>query len=194
MQKIILASRSPRRKQILELANVPFEVNSMETDESYPDGLTPQEVTIYIARNKAEAVYSKLNNDYKQSSAVNPPLLSADTVVVLGKEIIGKPADRTEAIKTLQKLSGKKHKVITGVVILNNNKEITFSDVTEVEFHLLSQDQIEYYVDNYKPFDKAGAYAIQEWIGAVAIRRINGDFYNVMGLPVSRIIMELNKI
>ncbi len=194
MQKIILASRSPRRKQILELANVPFEVNSIETDESHPADLTPEEITIYIARNKAKAVCHTLNYKNKQSSAVNLPLLSADTIVVLDNEIIGKPADRNAAIKTLQKLSGKQHEVITGVVILYNNKEVAFADVTEVEFHLLSIEQIEYYVDNYKPFDKAGAYAIQEWIGAVAIKRINGDFYNVMGLPVSRVIMELNKI
>ncbi|MEP6595546.1 MAG: Maf family nucleotide pyrophosphatase [Ginsengibacter sp.] len=190
MQKIILASQSPRRKQLLEWAEIPFEVISRETDESYPAGLLPQEVAIHIARNKALAV---LHTD-KDTPYTQTPILAADTIVVLNNEIIGKPVNRSDAIKILQKLSGKKHLVITGVIIIFNKKEVAFADNTEVEFHRLTNEQIEFYVDNYKPFDKAGAYAIQEWIGVVGIKSVNGDFYNVMGLPISRVLLELEKI
>ena len=192
MQKIILASQSPRRKQLLQWAEIPFEVKSNETDESYPSDLSPQEVSVHIARNKALAV---LHTDKSTDvSLVQIPILAADTIVVLNNEIIGKPLNRNDAIKILQKLSGKKHLVITGVVILFNKNEVAFADKTEVEFHELTNDQIEFYVDNYKPFDKAGAYAIQEWIGVVGIKSVNGDFYNVMGLPISRVLIELEKI
>ncbi len=194
MQKIILASQSPRRKQILELANVPFEVCSIETDESYPSGLPAEEVAIYIAHNKATALYNKFSQEIKGLSIVSSPILSADTIVVLENTIIGKPKDRVDAIEILKKLSGRIHTVITGVAILFKSEEVSFAEITEVEFHALNNEQIEFYVDAYKPYDKAGAYAIQEWIGAVAIKRINGDFYNVMGLPVSRVLIELNKI
>ncbi|MEO6328596.1 MAG: Maf family protein [Ginsengibacter sp.] len=194
MQKIILASGSPRRKEILQLANIPFEVIIAETDESHPPGLSPQQVAVHIAQNKARAADEILSDKNIISKTLNLPVLSADTIVLLGNEIIGKPADRNDAIKILQKLSGKKHKVITGVVILHNKSEIAFADTTEVEFHKLTIKQIKYYVDNYKPFDKAGAYAIQEWIGVVGIKNINGDFYNVMGLPVSRVLIELKKL
>jgi septum formation protein len=194
MQKIILASGSPRRKQILELANIPFTVNIPETDENHPHGLSPEQVAIYIARNKAMAIYNGVANENQEPSNMKAPVLSADTIVVLDHEIIGKPVDRNDAIKILQKLSGKKHLVITGVVIFYNNTEVAFAAVTEVEFHALNNEQITYYIDNFKPFDKAGAYAIQEWIGAVGVKNINGDFYNVMGLPVSRVLIELQKI
>ena len=192
MQKIILASQSPRRKQLLEWAEIPFDVLVKETDESYPEDLSKQEIAIHIARNKALAVAKT----YKVSKNLIGlmPILAADTIVVLENEIIGKPTDRDDAIKILSRLSGKKHKVITGVVILTKEKEMTFSETTEVEFHVLSVAQIEFYVDNYKPYDKAGAYAIQEWIGVVGIKSIKGDFYNVMGLPVSRVVKELNKL
>jgi septum formation protein len=183
MQKIILASQSPRRKQLLEWAEVPFEIIVQETDESYPAYLSPTEIAIHIAKNKALAV--------KQSHNITIPILAADTIVVLQNEIIGKPKDREDAISILTKLSGNKHQVITGVVILHGNNEIAFADITEVEFHHLTQTQIEFYIDKYKPYDKAGAYAIQEWIGVVGIKTINGDFYNVMGLPVSRVVKEL---
>jgi len=200
MQKIILASQSPRRKQLLQWAEVPFEVRTNETPESYPPGLVPQQVAIHIARNKALAVWhgdnvcTKSNNDRNTNTIFNTPVLAADTIVVLKDEIIGKPNSRQDAIDTLSKLSGKKHSVITGVVILYKNNEVSFADVTEVEFYELSRQQIEFYVDKFKPFDKAGAYAIQEWIGVVGIRSINGDFYNVIGLPVSRVLMELQKM
>jgi len=121
-------------------------------------------------------------------------ILAADTIVVLGKRIIGKPKSREEAIQILSDLSGQKHAVITGVVIKKASKEISFADSTEVYFHELSREQIEFYIDKYKPYDKAGAYAIQEWIGVVGIKSVAGDFYNVMGLPVSRVVKELEKL
>lgn len=183
MQEIILASQSPRRKQLLEWAEIPFDVLVKETDESYPENLSIEEIAIHIARNKALAV--------KRSGNINIPILAADTIVVLQNEIIGKPKNRADAIKILSWLSGKQHKVITGVVILNCEKELSFSETTEVVFHELNLAQIEFYVDNYKPYDKAGAYAIQEWIGVVGIKSVKGDFYNVMGLPVSRVVQAL---
>ncbi|HEV8081211.1 MAG TPA: Maf family nucleotide pyrophosphatase [Chitinophagaceae bacterium] len=186
MQKIILASQSPRRKQLLQWAEVPFEAIIKETDERYPKHLPPSEIAMHIAKNKALAV--KLS----QGDAV--PILSADTIVVLNKNVIGKPGGREDAIQILSTLSGEKHLVITGVCILFNQKEIVFADTTEVEFYDLSMEQIVFYVDKYKPYDKAGAYAIQEWIGVTGIKSIKGDFYNVMGLPVSRVVKELNKL
>ena len=130
----------------------------------------------------------------KQANNISIPILAADTIVVLGNEIIGKPKDRDDAVKILSNLSGKQHKVITGVIILNNEKELAFAETTEVEFHDLSLSQIEFYVDKYKPYDKAGAYAIQEWIGVVGIKSVKGDFYNVMGLPVSRVVQAVNSL
>ena len=186
MKKIILASQSPRRKQLLEWAEIPFDIIVKATTEDYPPGLKPQEIAIYIAQQKAEAV--------QQQAPDSQTILAADTIVVLGENIIGKPVHREEAVSILFALSGEKHKVITGVVIRKGDKEISFADVTEVEFHKLTLEQIEFYVDKYKPYDKAGAYAIQEWIGVVGIKSINGDFYNVMGLPVSRVVRELQKI
>ena len=188
MTKIVLASASPRRKLLLEWAELDFDILSRETDESFPRGMDPANAAIYIARGKAHATQEMdLYKRYEQQI----PVLAADTIVVLDGEIIGKPANREEAINILTKLSGKKHLVITGVVILLDEKEISFSDTTEVVFHSISFNDICYYVDKYKPFDKAGAYAIQEWIGVVGIKSINGDFYNVMGLPVSRIVNAL---
>ena len=186
MQKIILASQSPRRKQLLEWAEVPFEIIVKETDESYLPGLTVEEVAIHIARNKAIAI--------KQLNNLTIPILAADTIVVLNNEIIGKPKDREDAINILTRLSGKKHSVITGVVILYKDKEIAFADTTEVEFYDLTKEELSFYVDKYQPYDKAGAYAIQEWIGVVGIKSINGDFYNVMGLPVSKVVKAIDNL
>lgn len=182
---LILASQSPRRKQLLEWAEINFEVIVANTDETYPSDLAIEEVPVFIAREKAKAVASKLSNNTKK-------ILAADTIVVINNEIIGKPQSREQAIEFLQKLSGNQHQVITGVVILDSEKETAFSDTTTVTFHSLTKEQIEFYVDEYKPFDKAGAYAIQEWIGVVGIKNINGDFYNVMGLPVSRVVQALD--
>jgi len=183
MDKIILASQSPRRKQLLEWAEIPFEIVVKETDESFPAELSPDKAAIHIARNKVLAVQELI----KPGSII----LAADTIVVLNNRIIGKPKDRADAFEILNDLSGKRHSVITGVVMSRNEKEIAFADSTDVHFHELSPAQIEFYVDKYKPYDKAGAYAIQEWIGVVGIKSVAGDFYNVMGLPISRVVREL---
>jgi septum formation protein len=185
MANIVLASQSLRRKQLLEWAEVDFEIIVEPTDETYPDNLDPGNVAIYIATQKAAAVKNK---------APDKIIIAADTIVVLNNEIIGKPKDRQDAVKILSKLSGSHHQVITGVSIWNKSTEVSFSDLTDVEFHYLTQSQIEFYVDKYKPYDKAGAYAIQEWIGVVGIKTIRGDFYNVMGLPVSRVVQALEKM
>jgi len=185
MQKIILASQSPRRKQLLQWAEIDFEVQVSQADESFPAYMPVEEVPIFIALNKAKAVQQK------NSNAI---ILAADTVVVLHNEIINKPVDREDAIRILRSLSGNQHRVITGVVLLHNQEEISFADITYVTFHHLTDEQIFFYVDKYKPYDKAGAYAIQEWIGVTGIKAINGDFYNVMGLPVSRVVQQINKL
>lgn len=187
MNKIILASQSPRRKQLLEWAEVPFEIVVKETDERFPPGIAAEEVAVYIARNKALAVQGMRNE--------TETILAADTIVVLGDDhILGKPVHREDAVSMLLALAGEKHRVITGVVLRKGDAEIAFADVTEVEFHDLSVEQIEFYVDKYKPYDKAGAYAIQEWIGVVGIKSVKGDFYNVMGLPVSRVVLALHQL
>ncbi|WEK34431.1 MAG: Maf family nucleotide pyrophosphatase [Candidatus Pseudobacter hemicellulosilyticus] len=190
-QRIVLASQSPRRKQLLEWAEVPFEIILQPTDESYPDHLDIASIPVHIARNKALAVQQGAT----YTSLTWPlPILAADTVVVLDNTIIGKPASRQEAIDTLGRLSGKQHQVITGVVILHQGQELAFADTTTVWFHELSPEQIAFYVDKYQPYDKAGAYAIQEWIGVTGIRKVDGDFYNVMGLPVSRVVQALRQL
>lgn len=196
MQKIILASQSPRRKQLLEWAEVPFEIITQETLEQIPEGVPVEEVPIHIAREKANAVRAKieLHKEGYNSETGKLPIVAADTLVVLDNDIIGKPHSRDEAIKTLTRLQGKTHRVITGVVIMNGENEEAFSDITTVAFHPLTQEQIAFYVDKYSPYDKAGAYAIQEWIGVVGIKSIDGDFYNVMGLPVSRVVQFLQKL
>lgn len=183
MSKIVLASQSPRRKMLLEWAEIKFEIRVKETDESFPGNMAVEDIPVYIAKNKAIAV--------KNSDEI---IIAADTVVVLNNEIIGKPKDRTDAFNILSKLSGQTHYVITGVVIMKDDKEISFSDITEVQFYDLSAEQINFYIDKYKPYDKAGAYAIQEWIGVTGIKKINGDFYNVMGLPVSRVVKTLQQL
>ena len=186
---IVLASRSPRRKQLLEWAEIDFDILVKDTDEYFPPELPVEEVPVYIATKKAEAVLA--SPEFTRYLAGNT-ILAADTIVVLDNRVIGKPADREEAIETLTLLSGRTHRVITGVVIKKGEQTISFSDITEVAFHEITGTQIEYYVDHYEPYDKAGAYAIQEWIGVTGIRSIQGDFYNVMGLPVSRVVKILN--
>ena len=184
MHKIILASQSPRRRELLHLAEIDFEVIVADTDESFPTGLSFEETAIHIAKNKAKAVAAKKDTD--------KIILAADTIVICDNKIIGKPMDRENAIEIITALSGNTHHVITGVHMIKDRKEISFADTTMVTFHSLSNEQIIYYVDKYKPYDKAGAYAIQEWIGAIGIKNINGDFYNVMGLPISRVVSTLN--
>jgi septum formation protein len=185
-QTIVLASGSPRRKQLLEWAEVNFEVLVKETAETYPPGLSVAEVPVHIALNKALAV--------KGQVAPDRVILAADTVVVLGDEIIGKPKDREDAVNILSKLSGQRHEVITGVVLLRGEEEVSFFDRTSVWFYDLGREELQRYVDRYRPYDKAGAYAIQEWIGVVGIKGIEGDFYNVMGLPVSRVVRALRSM
>lgn len=188
-QKIILASQSPRRKQLLEWAEIPFEIIVQPTDESFPANMPIPEVPIHIALNKAKAVAAILDDKQKQL-----PILAADTIVVLNERVINKPTDKNDAIQMLTALSGKQHKVITGVVLLHGDSLVSFADTTLVDFHPLTKEQIEFYVEQYKPYDKAGAYAIQEWIGVVGIKSVQGDFYNVMGLPVSRVVQELSTL
>jgi septum formation protein len=183
MDRIILASASPRRKQILEWAEIPFDMMPSDFDEIVPESLPVSEIPVFLASQKAAMVR-------KQVAAVKI-ILAADTVVVLDGQMLGKPLDRADAIRMLSLLSGQIHEVITGVALTNGKKEILFAETTRVRFHPLTHAEIEHYVDNYRPYDKAGAYAIQEWIGVTGIHSIDGDFYNVMGLPVSRVIQEL---
>lgn len=188
MKQIILASGSPRRKMLLEWAEVNFKVMVSDIDETFSEELLPAEVAISIAKNKNAAIVEQLKDEL-----FNSIVLSADTIVVLDQEIIGKPANREEAIAIIQKLSGKTHQVITAVNLRDAEKDICFYDTTEVVFNKLTPTQITHYVDQYKPYDKAGAYAIQEWIGVVGIHAIYGDFYNVMGLPVSKVLKVLKE-
>ena len=191
MKSIVLASRSPRRKQLLEWAEIDFDILTKETEETYPGDLPVEDVPLYIARNKALAVQQ--SDIYKRYESGNI-IVAADTIVVLEGSIIGKPHNQDDAVTILTRLSGKTHRVITGVVMMTDQKEVAFSDITEVSFHDLSIEEINHYVKHYKPLDKAGAYAIQEWIGVTGIKSINGDFYNVMGLPVSRVVKELRNM
>lgn len=183
MSTIILASQSPRRKQLLEMANLRFEVQVANTNEDYPSHLSFTQIPIFIAKEKATVIKKK-----REDEAI---IIAADTIVVCNNQILGKPKDEAEAIHFLTQLSNNQHQVITGVCICNKEKEICFSDTTNVAFHALTLSQIQYYVQQYKPYDKAGAYAIQEWIGAIGIKSITGDFYNVMGLPISRVVQSL---
>ncbi|MEY3193717.1 MAG: hypothetical protein RI982_1512 [Bacteroidota bacterium] len=192
MPSFILASQSPRRKTLLEWAEIPFEIIVSDIDESYPSSLAIEEVPVYIAKNKALAVKEIIIST--KPALVNQCIIAADTVVVLDQTIIGKPTNKQEAIESLLSLSGQTHKVITGVVLLHQGQEISFSETTLVEFHVLTAEQIEFYVDKYKPYDKAGGYAIQEWIGVVGIKKITGDFYNVMGLPVSKLVQTIKQL
>lgn len=185
MKPLILASQSPRRKQLLEWACIPFTVLVSDVEESFPPTMPQDEVPLYLASKKARAVQAICSPD-----AI---ILAADTIVLLQDTILGKPVHREEAISMLLSLSGVTHQVITGVILAKGDRAITFSQTTSVTFHSLSLAQIEYYVDHYKPYDKAGGYAIQEWIGVVGIRSIEGDFYNVMGLPVSSVIHHLHQ-
>jgi len=178
---------------LLEWAEIPFEVIVRHTNELYPAGLSMPDIAIHIAHNKAKAVKEYVQQAFHAQLA-QKTILAADTIVVLGDRVIGKPENRTDAIHILRALSGRQHQVITGVAILHAKGEVLFSDTTEVSFHELSDEQIGFYVDKYQPFDKAGAYAIQEWIGVVGIESIHGDFYNVMGLPVSRVVKALRSI
>ncbi len=189
MNGFILASQSPRRKQLLAWADLQFDIIVSAADEDFPADMEVQDVPVYIAKNKALAVQEKINNELPVHKG--KWIIAADTIVVLDNEIIGKPIDREDAIAILQKLSGKTHRVITGVYLMNDTDTRFFSETTLVHFHPLTLAQIAYYIDQYQPYDKAGAYGIQDWIGVIGIKGIEGDFYNVMGLPVSKLLSYL---
>ena len=181
---LILSSNSPRRKELLAGLDIPFEVRVIEDiDESYPDTLPAGEIAEYIAQKKA-AAYEVGNDEV---------LITADTIVVLDDQILGKPADAEEAKQMLRSLSGKTHHVITGVCLKSRDQQHHFSVISEVTFKTLAEEEISYYVETYKPFDKAGAYGIQEWIGYIGVTGLSGSYFNVMGLPVQRIYEELKK-
>jgi septum formation protein len=184
MHKIILASQSPRRKQLMELAELQFDIIIADVDETNPPGMQGDLVPEYLAKKKAAAIEERVHDAI---------IIAADTVVLLDHEILGKPKDEADAINILAKLSGRKHEVVTGVCMQQGQKQISFSTVTEVYFRPLTQEQIKHYVNNYKPYDKAGAYAIQEWIGMIGIEKINGDYYNVMGLPIGEVVKVLKR-
>jgi septum formation protein len=183
--KIILASRSPRRQQLLRELGLKFDVAVEEYDESYPDGLTGEEIARYVAYKKASLFRNKLSD--------NEIVIAADTIVWCNNKVLGKPDDREDAAAILKEISGNTHEVVTGVSILSKTGEITFSDSTKVTFETFSEEEIRYYIDNFKPYDKAGAYGIQEWIGIIACSHIDGSYFNVVGLPVQRLYKELQK-
>ncbi|MEO6630147.1 MAG: Maf family nucleotide pyrophosphatase [Mucilaginibacter sp.] len=182
---IILASKSPRRQELLRLMDIEFRVVLKDVDESYPDNLTPEEVAVYIATKKAEAFDETVGDEI---------VLTADTIVCIDDLILGKPEDAADAVKMLQLLSGRMHRVITGVCLLHQHKYHSFYDVSEVYFGELTDNEINNYVDKYKPFDKAGSYGIQERVGLIGIERINGSYTNVVGLPTEKLYRELQKL
>ena len=185
-KKIFLASKSPRRKQLLEDAGFKFEIITFkEVEEIVPKNIANNEVAIYLSELKANA--------YKNDLLRNEILISADTIVCLENEILGKPKDYADAFKMLSNLSGKEHKVITGVTICSNTKQVSFAGETLVKFKNLTEAEIDYYITNYKPYDKAGAYGIQEWIGYIGITQIKGSYFNVMGLPVQKVYEILSR-
>lgn len=185
--KVILASNSPRRKELLAGLDVDFEVRVLpDISEDYPEDLHVSEVPLYIAAEKADA-YKTLIND-------NELVITADTVVVLDDEVLGKPADDDDACHMLRKLSGRTHQVITGVCLTTAQRQSKFSVTTDVTFKELSDKEIDYYITHYHPLDKAGAYGIQEWIGYIGVTSLNGSYFNVMGLPVQRIYNEIKRM
>jgi septum formation protein len=181
--KIILASRSPRRQQLLHELGLKFEVGVQEYDESYPSGLTGEEIARYVAYEKAALFVNKLSD--------NEIVITADTIVWCNNNVLGKPANREDATAILKVISGNTHEVITGVSLRTKTRDITFSESTKVTFEAFSEEEILYYIDNFKPYDKAGAYGIQEWIGIIACSHIDGSYFNVVGLPVQRLYKEL---
>lgn len=183
---IILASQSPRRHQLLKDAGFEFEVRTRSIDEVFPEEMNQADVAEYLAVLKAKAV--------KDWVVDNEIVITADSIVVLDDVIYGKPKDKAEAFHMIKKLSSKVHQVITGVCILSKEGVTRFSDVTDVYFDEVSDEEINYYIDNFKPFDKAGAYGIQEWIGYAKVQKIEGSYYNVMGLPIHKVYAALMEL
>ena len=185
--KVILASNSPRRKELLGGLGIPYEVKTMpDIDESYPEGLGSEEIPVYIARTKPTAYRSVMQEDEL--------IITADTIVWLEGEVMGKPSDAEDARRMLHTLSGQTHQVITGVCLTSVGMQKSFATVTDVTFCRLSDEEIDYYVEHYRPMDKAGSYGIQEWIGFVGVESISGSYFNVMGLPIQRLYTELKKL
>lgn len=183
---IILASNSPRRKELLRGLDIAFDVRVQpDIAEDYPADTAPADVAAYISREKANA--------YKDTIAENELIITADTVVIVGNEILGKPHDDAEAKEMLHKISARKHQVVTGVCLTTTEKQRCFSVSTDVTFKNLKEEEIDYYIETYSPLDKAGAYGIQEWIGYIGVTALEGSYFNVMGLPVQRIWEELNR-
>lgn len=182
-KKIVLASQSPRRRELLKQAGIPFEVRPVEVDESFPPSLPASEVAGYLAEKKAMAA----------QHLVGPGeiLLTADSIVALDQQIFGKPVDAADAARILRALSGKTHQVYTGVCLWTPEKKRVFTGISNVHFGVLQEEEIEFYIRKYQPFDKAGAYAIQEWIGLCKVDRIEGTFSNIMGLPMELVYTEL---
>ncbi|MBN1113556.1 MAG: septum formation protein Maf [Bacteroidales bacterium] len=182
---ILLGSQSPRRKELLAMLNINFQVRlGDDFDEVFPDDMDVNDVPLFLSRGKSHNIPLVNSNDL---------LITSDTIVVLDDNVLGKPADYYDAFNMLKALSGRSHKVITGVYFRTNNKEIGFCSTTQVFFKNLSDSEIEFYINNYKPYDKAGSYGIQEWIGAIGVERIEGSYFNVMGLPVQQLYTELLK-
>ena len=184
--KVILASGSPRRRELMVGLGVNYEVRILpDVDESYPDTLQGEEIPLYIAKEKADAYIPMMQPDEL--------IITADTIVWLDGEVLGKPRDREDALQMLRTMSGRTHEVFTGVCITTTDWQRSFTAQTEVRFATLSEDEIIYYVDNFKPMDKAGAYGVQEWIGFIGVENISGSYYNIMGLPVQKLYRELLK-
>ncbi|MBO3698421.1 Maf family nucleotide pyrophosphatase [Roseivirga sp. E12] len=181
---LILASKSPRRQELLKSLGLEFEISVKEVDESFPPDLTCLEVAEYLARKKSHA-FGTLKSKVL--------VITSDTTVIVDSEILGKAKNKTEATSMIKALSGRTHQVATGVCLRTQNKEVSFTEITSVTFDSLSDEMISYYIERYKPFDKAGAYGIQEWIGMIGINKIEGDYYNVMGLPLNRLYKELRQ-
>src|SRR5688572_3641375 len=179
---LIVASSSPRRQYLMKEAGFNFTVEKPDVDESFPGDLPVDQVAKYLAEKKAE---------YFRLAMKDEIVLTADTVVILQNQILNKPADRSEAIHMLEMLSGNSHVVMTGVCIMSKEKETSFDDTTKVTFESLTKAEIEFYVDQYKPYDKAGAYGAQDWIGMIAIQKIEGSYFNVMGLPINKVYQHL---
>lgn len=185
--KVILASNSPRRKELLSGLGISYEVKTLSgIEETYPDTLKGEEIPVYISREKADAYLSTIQPDEL--------IITADTIVWLDGMVMGKPKNEADARNMLCKLSGKTHQVITGVCLTTTKFQKSFSTVTDVTFTKLTDDEIDYYIANYKPMDKAGAYGIQEWIGFVGVEKIRGSYFNVMGLPIQRLYKELSRL
>ncbi len=179
-----MASQSPRRHQMLKELGLDFKIQTKDIEEVYPDHLKGEQIPIYLAKLKAEAFELNLNE--------KELVITADTIVCVDDMVLGKPKDRDDAVNMLKTISGRSHQVISGVCLKSKEKEATFSTTTHVHFKELSLEEINYYIDNYKPFDKAGAYGIQEWIGFVGIDGIEGSYFNVVGLPIQRLYQELS--